>query len=176
MLLKNEKLLLRALEPTDLEILYEWENDPKNWETGNTLAPYSKYVLHQYIENSQVEIQESRQLRLMIQPITDDFSLPVGTIDLFNIDFHNSRAGIGILINGDENRQKGYAANAIKLLEDYSQNHLLLNQLHCEISEENIPSLNLFKKMGYQVCGKLLQWRKTSKGWKNVIVLQHVFG
>lgn len=39
MLLSNDRVRLRALEPEDLELLYRWENDPELWEVGNTLAP-----------------------------------------------------------------------------------------------------------------------------------------
>ena len=37
MLLSNDRVRLRALEPEDLELLYRWENDPELWEVGNTL-------------------------------------------------------------------------------------------------------------------------------------------
>ena len=32
MLLSNDRVRLRALEPEDLELLYRWENDP--WSYG----------------------------------------------------------------------------------------------------------------------------------------------
>ena len=62
MLLSNDRVRLRALEPEDLELLYRWENDPELWEVGNTLAPYSRYILKEYIAGSDRSIYESRQL------------------------------------------------------------------------------------------------------------------
>ena len=47
--LSNDKVLLRALEPEDVELLYGWENDSDLWQVSNTIAPYSKYVLTQFI-------------------------------------------------------------------------------------------------------------------------------
>ena len=47
--LESENLLLRALEPEDLDILYEWENDPELWKYGSTLTPYSKFALRDYL-------------------------------------------------------------------------------------------------------------------------------
>ena len=67
MLLSNDRVRLRALEPEDLELLYRWENDPELWEVGNTLAPYSRYILKEYIAGSDRSIYESRQLRFMIE-------------------------------------------------------------------------------------------------------------
>ena len=97
MLLENNQLKLRALEPTDLELLYKWENDTEIWNISSTLNPFSKYVLHQYIENSHRDLIESKQLRLIIETKEEKPS-SIGTIDLFDIDFYHKRAGIGILM------------------------------------------------------------------------------
>ena len=43
--LESENICLRAPEPEDLELLYEWENDSSLWIAGNTRAPYSKFQL-----------------------------------------------------------------------------------------------------------------------------------
>ncbi len=174
MLLKNDILKLRALEPTDLELLYEWENNPSIWEVSNTLTPYSKYILHQYIENSHRDIIESKQLRLIIDLSSKGYDQSIGTIDLFDIDLYNKRAGIGILIANEENRNKGYAGEALNLIEEYSFSHLNLQQIHCKINEDNLPSLKLFQRMGYEITGKLKQWKFTPNGWKDVYILQHL--
>ena len=44
-MLKGEYIQLRALEPSDLEVLYQWENDINIWKVSQTLAPFSKHVL-----------------------------------------------------------------------------------------------------------------------------------
>ena len=62
MLLSNDRVRLRALEPEDLELLYRWENDPELWEVGNTLAPYSRYILKEYIAGSDRSIYAIRGL------------------------------------------------------------------------------------------------------------------
>ena len=64
MLLSNDRVRLRALEPEDLELLYRWENDPELWEVGNTLAPYSRYILKEYIAGSDRSIYEGFQVRI----------------------------------------------------------------------------------------------------------------
>ncbi|MDR1654329.1 MAG: GNAT family N-acetyltransferase, partial [Prevotellaceae bacterium] len=64
MLLHSENIILRAVEPSDLEQLYLWENDPQLWTAGNTRNPYSRYALKQYIADFQKDIYESKQLRL----------------------------------------------------------------------------------------------------------------
>ena len=174
MLLENNQLKLRALEPTDLELLYKWENDTEIWNISSTLNPFSKYVLHQYIENSHRDLIESKQLRLIIETKEEKPS-SIGTIDLFDIDFYHKRAGIGILIASLRDRNKGYASTALELLHKYSSKHLGLNQLYCHIDEDNLASLKLFKKAAYEVSGSQKKWKKTTEGWKDVLFLQHIF-
>jgi diamine N-acetyltransferase len=164
---------LRALEPFDLELLYIWENNTEIWEVGNTLTPFSRFVLHQYLENSHRDIQETKQLRLIIELKKDKPYVPIGIIDLFDIDFYNQRAAIGILIADEKHRNKGYASNAIDLIEEYALKKLDFKQLHCKIACENKTSLKLFQSKGYHMSGKLLKWQKTNSGLKDIIFLQH---
>ena len=46
-LLSNDTITLRALEPTDLDMLYQWENDTALWVVSDTIAPYSRKALWQ---------------------------------------------------------------------------------------------------------------------------------
>ena len=81
--LKNNLVRLRALEPEDVDILYRWENDIDVWKVSNTIAPFSKYILRQFIENQKYDIYETKQLRLIIEAL--ETQKPVGTIDLFDV-------------------------------------------------------------------------------------------
>ena len=58
------KVRLRAMEPEDLDFLYNIENDRELWNVGNTNVPYSRYVLHDYIANSTNDIYSDGQVRL----------------------------------------------------------------------------------------------------------------
>ena len=44
--MKIDKIVLRAMEPEDLEELYAIENDRSIWDVGSTNVPYSRYALH----------------------------------------------------------------------------------------------------------------------------------
>ena len=80
--LKGTQIHLRALEPEDLDFLYQLENTELFWEVSNTTSPYSKFILRNYIENSHKDIFESKQLRLIIA--TNKKNQPIGCIDLFD--------------------------------------------------------------------------------------------
>lgn len=171
MLLNNSILQLRALEPEDLDMLYIWENTPPLWIHGNSLSPYSRMSLRQYInETQQTDIYESKQLRLIIELMEDKSA--VGVIDLYDFDIRNSRAGIGVLIDASY-RNKGYAAQALTIIEEYAFNFLALHQLYAHILASNEVSLRLFQKAGYKETGVLTNWVQTKKGiFENVHIVQ----
>lgn len=172
-MLKNDIIQLRAPEPEDLDVLYAWENDPDNWIYGNTLTPFSRYILKKFIENAHLDIFEAKQARLMID-ITEnpETYTPVGAIDLFDFDPQNQRAGVGIIIGDKIRRNKGIAGNALELLIEYSFQILKLKQLYCNISEDNLASIRLFQSKGFVVTGKKKDWIKTNNGFKDELFLQ----
>lgn len=167
--LKGEHIYLRALEPEDLEFIYAIENDESVWEISNTITPYSRFLIKQYLEESHRDIFEVKQLRLVISNYDD---VALGMIDLFDFDFKNSRAGIGILIKELGDRVKGYGSEALKLLIDYSFKHLCLHQLYCNISEGNEVSMKLFANKGFQQIGLKRDWNLINGSYKNEYLYQ----
>ena len=55
-LLENTHITLRAVEPTDLDVIFQWENNPDIWQYGSTMAPYSKRQICEYIKNYSADI------------------------------------------------------------------------------------------------------------------------
>lgn len=172
-MIKGEKIYLRAVEPEDIDNLYLWENDPAIWRVSLLSMLYSKFVLKEYIENSSKSIYEIGQQRFMICLCGDDSA--IGTIDLFDFDAHNQRAGLGILIYDDKNRGKGYAKEAITLVEYYARENLNMHQLYCNISEDNSASISLFSSLNYQLCGTKKEWLNIKGAWLSEHLFQKIF-
>lgn len=154
-LLSNHIVNLRPLEPEDIELLYQWENNAEVWQVSNTLTPFSKYILAQYIRNSDRDIYESKQLRLMIE---NTEGKTVGAIDLFDFDPYHQRAGVGILVYNPDDRRNGYASAAIEVLKSYCKQQLGLHQLYANITAENKSSIELFEKQGFDTVGLKREW------------------
>lgn len=170
MYLENNEIKLRALEPEDLDILYRWENDTLLWIHGNTLSPYSKLALREYItDTQQTDIYQAKQLRMMIELKSD--KTVIGTIDIYDFDFHHGKAGIGILID-DPHRQKSYATSALSLIKEYAFDFLHINQLYAYIAKDNGKSLKLFENSGYIQSGLLKEWIYCSGKFKDVYIYQ----
>ena len=168
--LKGTRIRLRAIEPEDEDVLFKWENDQTIWHVSNTLAPFSRQILRQYLEQAHLDIFQARQLRLVIETL--ETGMPVGLIDLFDFDPNHQRAGIGILIGESTEWGKGYAKDALKVLLKYVFTVLLLNQVYCSIDESNIASVNLFKNAGFRITGIKEKWNRSFTGWTNEWFLQ----
>ncbi|MDA3781130.1 MAG: GNAT family protein [Bacteroidales bacterium] len=170
-ILTKNSIQLRAPEPSDIDILYKWENDTDVWQLSNTLSPFSKDTIKDFVENVNADIYQAKQQRFMIDNIDNSKIITIGTIDLFDFDPFNNRAGIGILIN-KKNRNKGYASEALKILINYSFTILQLHQLYCNINTNNKTSINLFVSQGFTLSGKKKEWNKTLSGWEDELFFQ----
>lgn len=169
--LKGEHIYLRALESQDLDFLYQLENDTSVWEVSGTLAPYSKKVLQLYLDNAHRDIYEVKQLRLCICDMSNN---KIGLIDIFDFDPKHLRAGVGIVVISEKNRNKGVGEEALDLVINYTFSTLNLHQLYANIIETNMPSIRLFEKKGFEKVGVKKDWLLTNGEFKNEILYQKI--
>lgn len=162
------RVTLRAMEPEDLDLLYRIENDNSLWNVGITNVPYSRYILRDFIASSTGDIYKDGQVRLIIENSEREV---VGIADLVNYDARNCRAEVGIVIEC-QHRRKGYAAEALSLMADYSRKVLHLHQLYAIVSKDNLASIALFSKAGYQVTAEMKDWLYTGKEYISAQLLQ----
>lgn len=176
MTLKGKDIELRALEPSDLDFLYQVENDESVWEISNTTTPYSKFILKQYLENAHRDIFEVKQLRLVICLASE--KRPIGFIDLFDFEPNHHRVGVGIVIFAESDRGKGYAYQTIEMICNYAFTHLKVHQVYANITEDNRASIELFQKAGFEKAGLKKDWVFSEGTYKNELLYQrltHVF-
>lgn len=164
---------LRALEMSDLEMLYEVENDSRFYESSSNLMPLSRGAMKKFIQLSLTQdIYAMRQLRLVIevQPST-----AVGFIDLVEFSPEHRRAEVGIAILSPY-RQQGIATAALQQLCDWASQQLSLVQLYAYVQSENIASQALFQKVGFLSIAILPAWFVKSGKTQNAHLFQCVFG
>lgn len=163
--LVGDQVFLRALEPTDLDYLFEVENDELLWEVGNTLTPYSRYILELYISESHRDIYEVKQVRMVI--CDKDTEQAVGLIDLFDFDPKNKRVAVGIVIYPDEQKRKGYAYESLNLICKYAFSRLDVHQVYAGITEDNDASIALFEQAGFVRNGVKKSWSLSGGKFKD---------
>ncbi|MHC5310324.1 GNAT family N-acetyltransferase [Myroides sp. LJL116] len=173
MFIQGQTIFLRALEPEDLEFIYQVENDKNLWEVSGTQTPYSRFLIKQYLENAHMDIYTAKQLRLVICCTKTHKTL--GLIDLFDYCPLNQRAGVGIVIQHEKDKQKGYGSMALQMVMDYAKEDLYLHQLYANISTDNEASLALFEKKGFSLVGVKKQWTRSKDVFKDEALYQLIF-
>jgi diamine N-acetyltransferase len=168
--LSGQNIFLRALEPEDLEFVYAVENDEKIWEVSNTQTPYSRFLIREYLKNARQDIYEAKQLRLAI--CRQRSFQPVGLIDLFDFDPKNNRAGIGIMIKDEGDRNSGIGSETLELLIKYAFTQLNLHQLYANIDTQNSASLKLFTNFGFQQIGIKKDWNFVNGQYRDEALFQ----
>lgn len=173
MFLKGRNIALRALEPSDAGLLYEWENDVSIWPVSYTQIPFSRFILEEFINTAYQDIYTSKQLRLMI--VEPDSGKALGTLDLFEFDPQHCRAGLGIYVLADY-RKSGVATEAVDLAKTYCRDTLFLNQLYVHVDAGNEASMALFEKAGFSKSGLKRSWTRTGANkFNDTWFLQHIF-
>lgn len=164
----GDKCTLRALEPSDLELLYLWENDTEVWRVSGSCAPVSRERLKHFIEEQNYDIYATRQMRLIIE----SDGIAIGTLDIVEFDPQNSRFGIGILIYAAENRRMGFARSAIEAIKEYGRTTLFVNQIWASVAEDNKPSIELFLSCNFEQCGLRKAWLRRAEGYVDELEFQ----
>ncbi len=176
--MQKKRVLLRAIEPSDVSILLKWENDPDLWVVSETFEPISEYKMTNFITQSLTfDVFTLHQIRLMIGLVEkenlDDVTI-IGSIDLFDFDPINRRGGIGLMLD-KAYRHQGFGKEALEQFLLYLQKYLHLHQVYANISENNETSIKLFEGLGFKKCGEKKDWRYRNKSYLTEFMYQYFF-
>lgn len=159
---------LRALEPEDLDMLYQIENDEQLWGVGTTNVPYSRYALHDFIAHSSCDIYTDQQVRLMVE---NEEGKAIGIADLTNFDPRHRRAEVGLVIMHPY-RCLGYGHAVLLSMCNYARRVVNLHQLYAVIATDNRQSMRLFEKCGFSQTAILKDWLLEDNEYKNAVMMQ----
>ena len=143
--IENENIILRSVDSSDIDTILLWENSSAEPLYGVYEEQYTREDVALFVENQQrYSVAETEQLRLMICSLSGE---RLGCIDLTEYD--GESASVSILIFDLYNRGKGFGTKALQMLISYVQS-LGLQRLYATVLPENIVSISLFKKAGFE--------------------------
>ncbi len=147
----GEKVILRALEPEDMELLRESVNDPDTeMAVGGWSFPISKNSQRKWYE---LIDGDERNIRFAIE-YEGKFC---GISTLTNIDWKNRSAFHGVKLVPSAPKGIGLAFDAVSTTMRYAFEELQLNRLYSTILTTNLPSQKLYEKCGWIIEGTLRQ-------------------
>ena len=145
-------IYLRKLTIDDFDYLNSVENNKSFWKYSFSNQSYSREELIQFIYDSQLPIDQTNQIRFVICKLETNENL--GFVDLFEIDVVKLKAGVSIIIPNPENRRKGYGRLSLKKIVEFGIRELNIKNLYCNISDDNLLSINCFKSVGFEEISK----------------------
>ena len=147
--LVGKKVMLRAMEPEDMELLRETVNDPEiERMVGGWSFPVSKYQQMKWYEQV---VGDQRNLRFIVETL--DTKETIGMVNLVDIDWKNRSAFHGIKLKREAPKRHGYATDAVITLMEYAFEELQLVRLDGSWVEYNTASISLYKKCGWKIEG-----------------------
>ena len=147
-MLKGDHIFLRLVEHKDAMTILSWETKEEIRRVTRIEAPLSLRMLEALIDE-QRNVFDSGQVRFIL--CKNDSNIPVGMVDLYNIDFVTDFAEVGIVVVDLEHRKKGYATEALNIIHRYAVDVLGLICLKSVVGIDNNPSMTLFKGLGYKI-------------------------
>jgi len=150
-LLKDNRAILRSVDFSDIDTLLLWENANNEPLYGIFKERYTRKNVELFVMlQMQYTIEQTEQMRLMICTHEGE---RLGSIDL--TDYDGRKAFVSILIFEPSNRRKGFGESALRMVVEYAKK-IGLRSLYATILPDNLPSINLFEKVGFEGDGAML--------------------
>lgn len=165
--IEGKKIILRAIEESDLTLLHKWANDPKTQDiVGDIHFPSSFEYQKKWFSNLQ---NDHLNQRFAIE--SKEIGL-IGISSIMHIDWKNNHAWHGIVLGDVDIRGKGYGIDTVMATMRYAFDELHLERLDGSIIEYNRTSYSFYcEKLGWKVEGsKKNYYYRKGRYWDQIIV------
>lgn len=158
-----------SIEPItidDTSDIIRWRNNPKvlRWFINQEKIDEEK---HQKWFTDMIETKIAYQF--IIKNIEEGKN--VGSVFIRDIDRQNGKAEFGIFIGEDDQRGKGIAQHAIRLILEFSFNNLKLNKIFLRVLSNNEDALKSYEKAGFFKDGLAREDVKINGIYRDVIFM-----
>lgn len=147
--LVGERIYLSSMNIEDAEKYVEWMNDFKVTDgTGRSNGIMTIEDEKEWITNE----SKSNDLNFAIVKLENDEL--IGNCGIMKINYKDRTAEVGLFIGDENNRSKGYGAEALRLLLDFGFNYLNLNNIMLVVKSFNERAIACYKKVGFKEFGR----------------------
>ena len=162
--------MLREFKKEDILAIREWVNElqivdnlPDNFLHPHTMSETEAYV------NAMLERKYSSQEHFVIANIqTEEY---LGSISIFNIDYKNRAAEIGIVLGKTGLLSQGIGSVALKLAIKFAFERMNLRRLELNVIGFNHRAQKCYLKCGFKEEGRLRQRHYSKGAYHDVIVM-----
>lgn len=147
----GERVMLREYRSSDYDAIRSWVNDGETTKYLSTRfwPPQTAVDTEEFLHRM---LQSSHNAYNFVIADKEDESY-IGQLDIFRVDWRLRLGEIGLVIGKKENRGKGYAPEALKLLQEFAFMTLGLERLELEVHMENTAARKCYEKAGFVMEG-----------------------
>jgi RimJ/RimL family protein N-acetyltransferase len=162
-----EDVLLRKLEPKDIEFLYQYRND---WAVARSLAGFSTgYSRRDLEEWMEAHRQRDDEVQFAIALKEDDRC--IGHSGLYQVDYRIGRAQLGTLIGDKSYWGKGIGTAVRQAIIDYGFLQLNLQRIDTWSLADTAAIHHINAKLGFKTEGTLRRYAFRDGAHVDVVVM-----
>ena len=165
-MLNGSLVNLRAVEPDDYRLLWQWRNDPEimvYWgRPGNTES------LPEVARTEELQAARGTSRKYIVE--TQD-GHPIGQIDYYDLDWQARSAWTSIMIADRAYWGGGYGTDAMNALLRYLFTQLGLHRVSLSAHVSNTRAIRSYEKNGFQSEGTMREWAYFNGAWVDGVLM-----
>jgi len=148
------RIFLSPIDPDDLERYVKWLSDIEvtRW-LGTVCNVVTLTNERAWIENATKDAK-TYQFAIVLRGSGGSPARLLGGVGLTDVDSVDRSATLGIFIGEEEDRSRGYGAEAIRLLVEYGFKWLGLRNIDLHVNSENARAIACYEKAGFREYGR----------------------
>ncbi len=143
-MIKHQRITLRHVTEPDLSILARVSGDPVARGEFNKSRITSPHAIAKRFQDNGFSSDEHELLL-----ICNELGAVIGDVVHFQARRYSTAREIGWTIHDPENRNRGYATEAVTALIDYLFKSFPINRIECSTATQNHASVRLAEKCGF---------------------------
>lgn len=137
---------MRPLNEGDVRFLFQLRNEPANYKFLDVLPPQSIDQVRIKLRSILLSVSQAESFFWIIEEVASEE--PIGTICLWNFNKTNRSAEVGYELK-TAFQGKGYMTEALSSLVQETASMKVFDQLQAYTNKENIASIKLLQKVGF---------------------------
>ncbi|UJW28578.1 GNAT family N-acetyltransferase [Saccharothrix sp. AJ9571] len=171
-MLTGKLVRLRALEPSDAEALYRWNEDP---DVGRWMINEYPLSLAQVTEHCEQRRHNTYgDLTLCVETLAERRA--IGLVSLTGAEPESGRAELDVYLGEAEFRGGGYGTDAVRVLCRYGFDAMRLHGISLWVVAGNTAAYHVYRKLGFVEEGRKRESFRRDGQWHDEILMSVLEG